>query len=56
MRCGGTEDMYDQEVMNEKTVSSLGLGVVLIYSACHSSGSCPAERLSRHTPGNVCRE
>lgn len=24
------EDMYDQEVMNEKIVSSLGLGVVLI--------------------------
>lgn len=28
--CGGMEDMYDQEVMNEKTVPSLGLGVLLI--------------------------
>lgn len=32
MRCGGMEDMYDQEVINEKTVSSLGLGVLLICS------------------------
>lgn len=56
MTCGGMEDMYDQEVMNEKTVSSRGMGDVLIYSACHSSGSCPAERLSRETPANVCRE
>lgn len=32
MRCGGMEDMYDQEVMNEKTVSSRGMGVLLICS------------------------
>lgn len=57
MRCGGMEDMYDQEVMNEKTVSFRGMGVLLIpMLACHSSGSCPAERLSRQTPANVCRE
>lgn len=49
--------MYDQEVMNEKTVSSRGMGVLLIpMLASHSSGSCPAERLSRQTPDNVCRE
>lgn len=30
MTCGGMEDMYDQEVMNEKTVSSRGMDVLLI--------------------------
>lgn len=32
MICGGMEDMYDQEVMNEKTVSSRGMSVLLICS------------------------
>lgn len=30
MRCGGMEDVYDQEVMNEKTVSFRGMGVLPI--------------------------